>query len=240
MTVNLRLFPPSWVQIVTDGLVIYIDPAYLSTYFARHPGRVEFSKWPDEIDGLPEPELPPADIVLLTHAHKDHCKRVTIDRLCREDTVVVGPRRCAGPVDRPMTVVSPSDEVDVQGVRLRAVAAYNTATGNSTRKAHPPGRGVGYLVAIGSTTIYHAGDTDLIPEMKDLGRVDVALLPIGGTFTMDIHEAVEAALAIKPRVALPMHHLRRANPHEFVARLKKRSGTIKPVAPGIGEFIALE
>jgi L-ascorbate metabolism protein UlaG (beta-lactamase superfamily) len=238
MKLALRLFPPSWVQIVSDDVVVYIDPAYLSTYFAKHPGRVEFSKWPDEIDGLPEPELPRADIVLLTHAHKDHCKRVTIDRLCGKDTVILGPKRCARPVGRPMTIVSPGDEIGIRGIRLRALPAYNTATGSSTKKAHPPGRGVGYLVTIGDTRIYHAGDTDLIPEMKDLSRVDVAFFPVGGTFTMDIDEAIEAALVIKPMVAVPMHHLRRANPDEFVARLRKRSRTVKPNAPGIGEVIS--
>lgn len=239
MRVTLRLFPPSWVQIVADGVVAYIDPAYLSTYFVGHPGRIEFSRWPGEIDGLPEPELPRADVVLLTHAHKDHCKPVTIDRLCAKGTVVVGPKRCAGPVGRSMTVVSPGDETEIRGIKLRAVPAYNTPAGSSTKKAHPPGRGVGYLVTVGDTRIYHAGDTDLIPEMKQLGRVDVAFLPIGGTFTMDIDEAIQAALAIKPKVAVPMHNLRRADPAQFVAGLKKRSRTIEPRAPGIGEVISV-
>jgi L-ascorbate metabolism protein UlaG (beta-lactamase superfamily) len=236
----LKLFPPSWGQIVADGCVAYVDPAYLSTYFVKHPGRIEFSKWPDEIDGLPEPKLPCADVVLLTHAHKDHCKRVTIDRLCDKDTIIVGPKACAKSVGRRMTIVSPGDEVEHGCLRLRAVAAYNTAGGSSTKKAHPPGRGVGYVLSIAGTYIYHAGDTDLIAEMKDLGRVDVAFLPIGGTYTMNIDEAIEAALVIKPVVAVPMHHLRRASPDEFVARLKKRSRTIKPKAPGIGEVVVIE
>jgi len=74
--INIKWFPNSWFQIKTKNQIIYIDPAYLSTYFAKYPKRIEFSKWPDPIDGLPE-ELEKANIILITHNHKDHCKNVT-------------------------------------------------------------------------------------------------------------------------------------------------------------------
>ena len=76
-------------------------------------------------------------------------------------------------------------------MKIKVVDAYNTPQGSSTRKLHKKGNCVGYVITIEGKTIYHAGDTDFIPEMKELGKIDVALLPIGGKFTMDIEEAVK-------------------------------------------------
>ena len=87
-------------------------------------------------------------------------------------------------------------------------------------------------------TIYHAGDTDFIPEMKELSDIDVALLPIGGTFTMDIQEAVEAAIAIKPEVVIHMHNFK-ADPQEFKDKVEVRSD-IKVVPLKIGEVYHLK
>ncbi|PKN70067.1 MAG: hypothetical protein CVU54_08540 [Deltaproteobacteria bacterium HGW-Deltaproteobacteria-12] len=78
--INIKWFPPSWIQIKSGTHVIYIDPAYLKTNFAHYPKRIEYSKWPDPIDGLPE-ELEQGNIILITHHHKDHCKGVTVRRL---------------------------------------------------------------------------------------------------------------------------------------------------------------
>jgi len=94
------------------------------------------------------------------------------------------------------------------------------------------------VVTLEGKAIYHAGDTDLIPEMRELGAIDVALLPIGGAFTMDIQEAVKAAMAIAPKVVIPMHHLK-ADPEEFEAEIEARSD-IAVVPLGIGEVYRLE
>lgn len=83
--------------------------------------------------------------------------------------------------------------------------AYNTQEGHSTRKVHHKGDFVGYLINLKGKSLYFAGDTDLIPEMKDLGKVDIAFLPIGGTFVMDIEEAVAAVCVIDPNITFPMH-----------------------------------
>jgi len=84
MIVSIQWFPLSWFQIKRGNKVVYIDPAYLKTYFKNYLEKIEFSSWPDEIDGLPEKDLEKADLILITHHHKDHCKRVTINRLKRE------------------------------------------------------------------------------------------------------------------------------------------------------------
>lgn len=94
------------------------------------------------------------------------------------------------------------------------------------------------MITLEGKTIYHAGDTDFIPEMRELGAVDVALLPIGGTFTMDIQESVEAAIAIKPKIVIPMHNLE-ADPQEFKDKVEVRSD-IKVVTLQIGEIYHLK
>ncbi|MBW1716422.1 MAG: MBL fold metallo-hydrolase [Deltaproteobacteria bacterium] len=122
-------------------------------------------------------------------------------------------------------------------IKIKPVDAYNTERGSSTRKVHHKGYGVGYLITIGTNTIYHAGDTDFIPEMREFGDIDMALLPIGGTYTMDIKEAVEAAIAIKPKVVIPMHRSK-ADPQEFKEKVEAISH-IKVVALQIGEVYHL-
>ena len=221
MAIAIKWFPPSWVQLRVDKKIIYIDPAYLRTYYTKHPQKIEFSKWPDPIDGLPE-KLPKGDVILITHDHADHCKKITADRIRKKATLIIGPKRCVKKMGADLRIIRPGEEVSSGEVLIKATEAYNTAEGSSTQKVHHKGNGVGYLISAGGKTIYHAGDTDFIPEMKHLGPVDIALLPIGGTYTMDIDDAVKAAEAINPAAVIPMHHLK-SNPHEFQEKLKSRS-----------------
>jgi L-ascorbate metabolism protein UlaG (beta-lactamase superfamily) len=230
----VRWFPPAWVQIVASGSVLYIDPAFLVSYFADYPPHVVFTRWPDEIDGLPEPDLPPADVILITHGHKDHFKPVTIERLRRPATQLVAPRAVTRRFDGPAHTVEAGDELELHGFQVRAVPAHNTHEGRPTRKQHRPGTGVGFLAEAAGRTVYHAGDTDLLAEMSNLGDVDLALLPIGGTFTLDVDEAIEAALRIKPRLVHPIHNLRRVDPADFTTALRRRSRLIEPVPPVTG------
>ncbi|HCJ78858.1 MAG TPA: hydrolase [Desulfotomaculum sp.] len=219
MAIMIKWFPPSWFQIKTEQKIIYIDPAYLRTYFKNYPKKIEFSKWPEEIDGLPE-ELEKADLILVTHNHKDHCKRVTVDRLARPDTLIVAPKRCVKALGKEIKIISPGEEITFGDIKIRVVEAYNIKF--SKKIWHRQGDGVGYVITLKGKTIYHAGDTDFIPEMRKLGVIDIALIPIGGIFTMGIREAVEAAIAIKPRVVIPMHVIK-ANPREFKTKVETRS-----------------
>jgi L-ascorbate metabolism protein UlaG (beta-lactamase superfamily) len=147
-----------------------------------------------------------ADIILVTHNHGDHCSPPKIQKLRRKDTVVIAPKNCASRIGGSVKTLKPGEEITVDGVRIEAVEAYNVKRVKPSGKPwHPKGYGVGYLIRAEGKTIYHAGDTDFIPEMRQLKNIDLALLPTGDKYTMDNAEAAEAAIVIKPKAAMPMH-----------------------------------
>lgn len=219
--ITIRWFPPSWLLIKTKDKVIYVDPAWVQKNFDNYPKKIVFSHYPEPMDGLPEPSLPKADVILITHHHQDHIKTATLNRLVKKGTIIFAPYKCAQLIGRPFTEIKPIDEHRVGDIKIKAVYAYNTPAGNSTRKVHHKGECVGYLLTINGKTIYHAGDTDFIPEMKGLGEVDIVFLPIGGTFTMDIQEAIQATSIIKPKIVVPMHFLK-TDPDMFKIGIEKK------------------
>lgn len=212
----IKWFPRSWLQIKSEGSIIYTDPSFISTYFTKYPKLVVLSDAED--DSLPE-NLEAADLILISHTHTDHCKEVTINRLCNRNTVIYTPKRFTDAMDDKVEVVRPSSKHYYKNIEIEVVDAYNTETGASTWKAHKKGDCVGYILNIENKRIYFSGDTDFIPEMKTFNNIDLAFLPIGGTFTMNIEEATLAALAIKPQLAVPIHHLK-ADPKEFKRKLE--------------------
>jgi L-ascorbate metabolism protein UlaG (beta-lactamase superfamily) len=216
MTVKLKWFPRSWVQIIHHDRIIYIDPSYLSSYFTRYPKRVKPSS-PQADDGLPE-ALPKGDLILVTHSHKDHCKNATLEQLRKTSSIVLAPKSCRDEIKLGFQIVKPCEIHEFNRIWIETIMAYNTSEGSSTRKVHKKEACVGYLLTIDGIRIYHAGDTDFIPEMRNLGSVDIALLPIGGTFTMNIDDAVKAARQINPGILIPIHYLE-ANPHQLKAQL---------------------
>jgi L-ascorbate metabolism protein UlaG (beta-lactamase superfamily) len=142
-----------------------------------------------------------ADIILVSHGHHDHCDVKSIRSLAGEETVVVCPHSCVKKAVGNVTGLGAGDVLGVGDVRIEAHSAYNTNKPN-----HPGGMGLGYVVEAAGRRVYFAGDTDLIPEMGELGGIDVALLPVGGTYTMNWSEAADAVKAIRPRFAVPMHY----------------------------------
>jgi L-ascorbate metabolism protein UlaG (beta-lactamase superfamily) len=154
----------------------------------------------------------PADIVCVSHEHDDHLSLADLKKIVTTRTTIVTTAACETAVrsllPKIVRVVAPSDRVEVAGAAIEAIPAYNT---NKFRAPgtpfHPQQDGkVGFIVGIGGIRVYHAGDTDSIPEMARAKGVDVALLPVSGTYVMTAAEAVQACRTIRPRLAIPMHY----------------------------------
>ena len=153
------------------------------------------------IDPFQVEECEPADIILVTHEHYDHCSPEDIRKIQKESTVIVTEPNSANKLSGDVRVVQPGDKLTVSGISIEAVPSYNT-----NKAFHPKQNAwLGFIVTVEGVRIYHAGDTDLIPEMNSFD-VDIALLPVSGTYVMTAEEAVEAAKMIKPKLAIPMHY----------------------------------
>jgi len=199
MVVSIKWLAHAGFQIKANGRIIYVD-------LEKHGKATE-----------------KADLILVTHSHTDHCDPDQIKNVQKNDTVIIAPKDCASMIGRSVKTLRPGEETSVDDIRVKAVEAYNYRRFRSPGNPyHPKGFGVGYLITAEGKTIYHAGDTDFIPEMRKLDPVDVVLLPSGGTYTMDNAEAAEAAIAINPKIVIPMHRWD-TNPEEFKKKVETSS-----------------
>lgn len=173
---------------LAGGKVIYIDPYQIK-------------------DGLPK-----ADIILLTHDHYDHCSVADLEKIIHNGTTIFMTSGCQSKIARfdiplKMELVSPGQDFDIGQIKISTFPAYNI-----DKHFHKKDEDlIGFIIKMKDIIVYHAGDTDLIPEMAKLtgynqhDKTFVALLPIGGRFTMNAEEAAEAAKMIRPSFAIPMH-----------------------------------
>lgn len=150
-----------------------------------------------------------ADLLLITHEHQDHLSESDIRRFSDESTILVAPPICERALQAFPQVkkfLKPGSKIDLNGVSIEAVPAYNLNKFREPGKVfHPKADGrVGYIATLDGVRFYHAGDSDATPEMKSL-TVDVAFLPVSGTYVMTPEEAAEAARAMKVDVTVPMH-----------------------------------
>ncbi len=147
-----------------------------------------------------------ADVIFITHGHYDHLSKEDIARLSTKDTVIViTPDGQSSLSDFPgkVLLVEPNKDYDADGIKFHTVPSYNT-----NKQFHPKqNEWVGYVIEADGKRIYHAGDTDVIPEMEGFKKlnIDVALLPVSGTYVMTASEAAKAAEMIMPKLAIPMH-----------------------------------
>lgn len=164
-------------MIETDGKTIYIDPY--------------------EIRGTR-----PADYIFITHSHPDHLSVADIQKIAKKDTLIICTQESTVKLkDYNVKTVKPGDIFTVGTIKCEAVPAYN-----NKKMFHPKKDGkAGYVIEIEGIRVYHAGDTDFIPEMKELKNIGIAMLPIGGFYTEDAGEAAKAVEAIKPKIAIPIH-----------------------------------
>jgi len=204
----------SWFRVSADGINVDFDP--LPRKYRKKMGIAE------ELESASK-----ADLILISHSHGDHWDKDTIQSLKGSRTIVVAPRKPANRIGGDVKVIEAGQKLVLDRVNVLAVPAYNLR-----KFYHRRGKGVGYLITVGGKAIYHAGDTDFIPEMSSLGKVDVAFLPIGGRFTMDVNEAALAAKAISPRLLIPMHNM--GTEPALLARLLQDVPTIRvePMKPG--------
>ena len=162
------------------------------------------------IDPYRVPDGPPADLILVTHGHYDHFSPQDIERLSTEHTWLVAPAAVAERARGQVASIAPGQALELEpfpGIEVAALAAYNTSKRDPDGNAfHPRSAGcVGFDLNVRGERLYHAGDTDVIPEMDAVTGTEVALLPVSGTYVMTAEEAAEAARRIQPRVAVPMH-----------------------------------
>lgn len=142
-----------------------------------------------------------ADIILVSHDHPHHCSPVDIEKVRRMHTVILAETHAAKHIAPPVIAMAPGQQETVGDFLIEAVPAYNLQM-----SFHPQRQGyLGFIVTLEGLRVYFAGDTDFIPEMRDL-RVDIVLLPISGFNVMGPEEAAQAALALHPQVAIPMHY----------------------------------
>jgi len=150
-------------------------------------------------------ELPKADLILAAHEHGDHFDLETIRKISKNGTKVVMTPLCAAKLAGG-TVLKNGESATVEGIRIEAVPAYNLVHMRSPGVPyHPKGVGNGYVLTFGDKRIYVAGDTENIPEMKGLGRIDVAFLPMNLPYTMTPEMVADAARVVKPKILYPYH-----------------------------------
>jgi len=146
--------------------------------------------------------LQKADIIFITHGHYDHFSPEDLAKIQKDGTTFVAPNDVAAQIKGKVIAVEPGKSYSVGKLKIQTVPAYNI-----DKKFHPKAnKWVGYIITLSNgEKIYHAGDTDFIPEMKSI-KTDIAMLPCGGTYTMTAQQAADAANAFKPKLLIPMHY----------------------------------
>lgn len=179
---KIQWFGQSAVKITTDQTTLYIDPFRIT-------------------------KRDRADIIFITHDHKDHFDPPSITKLLTPKTIIVAPRSCRTNIDEldvaAINYLSPWDSVTIADIHPQAVPAYNIEKSNY----HPKSKDyLGYVLNVDGVRVYHAGDTERIPEMQQF-ECDIALLPLGQKYTMNsVYEAANAALDVKAKIAIPIHY----------------------------------
>ena len=181
-TLRITFISHGTLMLQWNDLVLHVDPV---------GAEADYSK------------LPKADLVLVTHEHRDHLDAKAIETIRKPNTVIVLNGRSYEQLKEGI-VMKNGDTQSLLGVKIEAVPAYNTTEGRD--QFHPRGRDNGYILTIGGKRVYIAGDTEDIPEMKQLRNIDIAFLPMNQPYTMTPRQAASAARAFKPKILYPYHY----------------------------------
>lgn len=186
-TVRFHALTHGSIRINYDGKELEIDPV------GKQGGRfIDYSNQPK------------ADFILVTHEHGDHFDMEAIQQLTRPGTCLIANLQCTNIAGHGLHMKN-GDKLEFEGdITIEAVSAYNTSDGKM--QFHPQGRDNGYILTLDGLRIYIAGDTEDIPEMNNMGIIDIAFLPCNQPYTMTIEQFVRAARIIKPKVLFPYHY----------------------------------
>lgn len=176
------------------NVVIYVDPYNLG----NEKNNLDNNQLNNNLDK--------ADIILITHAHYDHCSLADAIKVSKPTTIILSTADCMKNLEKldvaKKIVSEPNKKYDINGIMIETIPAYNINT-----KFHPKeNKWVGYIINLNNKKYYHGGDTDKIPEMASLQNIDIAFLPIGGTYTMNVDEAAEAVKLFNPKKVIPIHY----------------------------------
>ena len=185
------------------------DGKELKITFIQHGSlAINYDGYEIQIDPVGEyadySQFPKADVILITHGHGDHFDSLAVAAVQKPETVIITNADVAEKLCGAQAMNNGDTLVPVPYLDIRAVAAYNTTEGRT--QFHPQGVGNGYVLTLGGTRIYIAGDTENIPEMAELGEIDIAFLPVNQPYTMTPEQAVEALRMFKPRIFYPYHY----------------------------------
>ena len=189
---------------------------------------------------LGDRKLEKADLIFITHAHPDHFSPSDIDQILKDDTVIIAPPDILEQIsigNERKVLVKPNESHTVKGFKFSTFPAYNHRPGRE--ELHPRRNNwVGYIFELNGKKIYHAGDTDFTDEMKDLKNLnlDVAMMPMGGNFTMDVLEMIEAANYIAAKITIPIHYKRLLGDNYKDAEEKLKSGVTNSKVLILTEF----
>ena len=174
--------------LVQNGLVLYFDPY--------------------QVDLV---NMPRADIIFISHHHSDHCSPEDIEKVIKSDTLIIATEHSRTLLEKfrqEKQFVKEGDKFEYKDIKVRVLPAYNIDKFRSPGQLFHPRSdgGVGYIVSIKDMNLFFAGDTDNIPEMAELEDIDIAFLPISGTYVMSVEEAGKAIGLFKPKIVVPIHY----------------------------------
>ncbi len=150
-------------------------------------------------------QMPKADIILITHEHRDHLDPKAIENVRTGKTILILTKICAKQIDGG-TVMNNGDTQEIDGINIEAVPAYNIEHQRSPGiPFHPKGDGNGYIVTFGGKRVYIAADTENTPELKAIKNIDIAFLPMNLPYTMTPEMVADASRALKPKILYPYH-----------------------------------